>query len=103
MEDLHYPIQYAILEIKEKGGYLVGYKDIIRGYIVSKCYVVGHVVTYEKSGNYGITHKVVFPFPSVTSYKRVMKKFRMLVVYLKRLLLFLIYILLMKRRRKLQT
>lgn len=64
-----YPVQYAVLELKEKGGYLVGYKDIIRGNIVSKCYVVESSIKYSSDGNKQIFHKVVFPFKSLETLK----------------------------------
>ena len=35
----NFPIKYAVLELKEEGGYITNYKDIVRGYIVSKCWV----------------------------------------------------------------
>ncbi len=33
-KDNNFPIKYAILKLKEKGGYITNYKDITRGYIV---------------------------------------------------------------------
>lgn len=62
-----YPIKYAVLELKESGGWPVGYKDIIRGNIVSKCYVVESSIRY---GDSKIFHKVVFLFSSLETLKQ---------------------------------
>ena len=66
---INYPIKYAVLEIKEKGGWLVGYKEITQGFIVSKCYVVESKVTYKSDGSSIITHKVVFPYDDIQTFK----------------------------------
>ena len=49
--ELNYPIKYAVLELKEKGGYLVGYKGITQGFIVSKCYVIRSNRAYNSDGS----------------------------------------------------
>lgn len=66
---INYPIKYAVLELKEKGGWLVGYEDITQGFIVSKCYVVESNIIYNADGSYKITHKVVFPFTDIASLR----------------------------------
>ncbi len=63
--EINFPIKYAVLELKEKGGWAVGYKDIIRGYIVSKCYVMESSISYKSDGTNKITHKVVFPYKNL--------------------------------------
>lgn len=65
----NFPIKYAILELKEEGGYLVNYKDIVRGYVVSKCYVVESSIKYRSNGDSQIFHKVIFPFKSLETLK----------------------------------
>ena len=67
--ELKYPIKYAILELKEQGGWLVGYEDITQGFIVSKCYVVGSEIKYYQDGKNEITHKVVFPFKNISDFR----------------------------------
>lgn len=68
-KELHQPIKYAVLELKEKGGYLVGYKDITQGFIVSKCYVIGSNRVYNSDGSKNLTHTVVFPFKDISYFK----------------------------------
>ena len=65
-KELHYPIKYAVLELKEKGGYSVGYEDITYGFIASKCYVLGSSIRYNSNGSYSINHKVVFPYEDIS-------------------------------------
>lgn len=60
--DLKYPIKYAILELKENGGWLNNYEDITQGYIVSKCYVMESSIKYFRDGTSKLSYKVVFPF-----------------------------------------
>ena len=66
---INYPIKYAILELKERGGWAVGYKNITQGFIVSKCYVIESNVIYNPDGNYKLIHKVVFPFRDIETFK----------------------------------
>ena len=68
-QEQKYPIKYAVLELKERGGWLVGYEDIIRGYIASKCYVVESLIKYLPSGKQEILHKVVFPITDLEGFK----------------------------------
>lgn len=68
-KELKYPIKYAVLELKEQGGWLVGYKDITQGFIVSKCYVVGSEIKYYSNGKNDTIHKVVFPFKNISDYR----------------------------------
>ncbi len=68
--ELNYPIKYAVLELKEKGGYLVGYKGITQGFIVSKCYVIRSNRAYNSDGSKDLTHIVVFPFKDISFFKK---------------------------------
>lgn len=68
-KEINYPIKYAVLELKERGGWLNGYKDITQGFIVSKCYVIESNVQYNSDGDYKVTHKVVFPFSDIECFK----------------------------------
>ena len=71
--DIKYPIKYAVLKLKEQGGYLVGYKDITRGYIVSKCYVMESNIKYNQDGTKCVYHKVVFPYNDIGRFKTSLK------------------------------
>lgn len=66
---LNYPIKYAVLTLKEKGNFSEGYKDIIRGNIVSKCFIVETSIKYNSDGTSEVFHKVVFPFKSLEVLK----------------------------------
>ena len=68
-KEINYPVKYAVLELKEKGGWLVGYEDITQGFIVSKCYLIESNVVYHSDGTSTINHKVVFPFEDISSFK----------------------------------
>lgn len=68
-KEINYPIKYAVLELKERGGYLAGYRDITQGFIASKCYVIESNIIYSEDGNYKITHKVVFPYRDIEIFK----------------------------------
>ena len=68
-KEINYPIKYAVLELKEKGGYLVGYEDITQGFIASKCYVVESNIIYNSDGSNKVIHKVVFPFQDIECFK----------------------------------
>lgn len=65
-KEINYPIKYAVLELKIKGGWLVGYEYITQGFIVSKCYVMESKIAYCFDGTNKITHKVVFPFEDIS-------------------------------------
>ena len=67
--DTNFPIKYAVLELKESGGYITNYKDIIRGYIVSKCWVVESAIKYFSDGNAKVFHKVIFPYKDLDTLK----------------------------------
>lgn len=68
-EENNYPIKYAVLELKERGGYTARYNNIIRGYIVSKCYVLESIVKYLPDGNSQFFHKVLFPYNNIEMFK----------------------------------
>lgn len=67
--DLRYPVKYAILELKERMGWVDNYEEKICGFIVSKCYVVDSNVKYLSDGTVKISHKVVFPFKNNSYYE----------------------------------
>ena len=74
--EINYPIKYAVLELKERGGFLVGYQDITQGFIASKCYVVGSSIKYKKDGSCEISHSVVFPFKDIEMFKNSLRNGR---------------------------
>ncbi len=65
----NFPIKYAVLELKEEGGYITNYKDIVRGYIVSKCWVVESSIKYFPDGSSKIFHNVIFPYKDLDTLK----------------------------------
>lgn len=68
-EQNNFPVKYAILELKEEGGYLSNYKDITRGFVVSKCYVLESVIKYLADGSSKAFYKVFFPFQNLSILK----------------------------------
>jgi hypothetical protein len=68
-KNINYPIKYAVLELKSRGGWLVGFRDITQGFIASKCYVVETNIVYHQDGSHSITHKVVFPYEDIDCLK----------------------------------
>lgn len=74
MEQFNYPIKYAVLELKEKGGWTTGYKEITQGFIVSKCFVVESAIKYLSNGDSKIIHKVVFPFKDISLFRLVQQR-----------------------------
>ena len=68
-KEINYPIKYAVLELIERGGWSVGYKDITQGFIVSKCYVIESNIVYHSDGSYNVIHKVVFPYSDISTFK----------------------------------
>lgn len=68
-QNLKYPIKYAVLELKENGGFIAGYEEITRGFVVSKCYIVESSVKYLSNGESKLSHKVVFPFRDLYNFK----------------------------------
>ena len=65
----NFPINYTVLELKEDGGYITNYEDIVRGYIVSKCWVVESSIKYYEDGNSKLFHKVIFPYKNLETLK----------------------------------
>lgn len=68
-KEINYPIKYAVLELKERGGWYVNYEDVTQGFIASKCYVVESNVVYHSNGTSTINHNVVFPYEDISSFK----------------------------------
>lgn len=58
----NYPVKYAVLELTINGGWSNGYRDITKGFIVSKCYVVESRIRYLGNGEDVVEHDVVFPY-----------------------------------------
>ena len=58
---LDFPIQYAILPIKEQGDCCVTSFGIV-AYIVSKCYCVGEKIQNFSDGSVEHQYEVVFPY-----------------------------------------
>ena len=67
--ELKYPVKYAVLELKERGGYSVGYNSVTQGFIASKCYVIESSIVYNSDGSNKIVHKVVFPYQDIERFK----------------------------------
>lgn len=68
-KELNYPVKYAVLELKEVGGYSQGWEDITMGFIASKCFVVESKVKYLSDGSSIVSHKVVFPHKDYKTFK----------------------------------
>ena len=68
-KELNYPVKYAVLELKEVGGYSQGWEDITKGFIASKCFVVESKVKYLSDGSSKVSHKVVFPHKDYKTFK----------------------------------
>ena len=71
--ELNYPIKYAVLELKEQGGWTFGYNDITIGFIASKCYVVGSSIKNHSNGESDISYDVVFPLKNISDFKFFLK------------------------------
>ena len=65
----NYPIKYAVLILKKKGGYYNHYQDVTLGCIVSKCYVIESSVKYYKDGSNKIENKVYFPYNDISFFE----------------------------------
>lgn len=68
IEDLKFPIKYAVLELKRNDGYSTGYEDITVGFIASKCFVLESTLKYSKNQDPRISHLVTFPFNNIKSF-----------------------------------
>ena len=68
-KEINYPIKYAVLELKERDGYLNEYDNITKGFIPSKCYVIESDTIYNPDGSNKKTHIVVFPFQDLKGFK----------------------------------
>lgn len=66
---LNYPVKYAVLELKTKGGFIHNFEDITVGFIASKCYVVNQNVRYFEDGASKVSYQVVFPYNDIHNYK----------------------------------
>ena len=69
-ETIKLPRKYAVLELKEQGGWGENYRDITVGYIPSMCYLVETTTKYLSDGNTKVTSKVVFPYRNISQFKQ---------------------------------
>ncbi|MBQ6282191.1 MAG: hypothetical protein IJK66_01485 [Bacilli bacterium] len=72
---MSYPVKYAVEELKIEGGYVEDYQDTIKGYIVSKCYVIEDRIRYGGHTPY-VVHAVTFPysrFEDFIRYNKILK------------------------------
>ena len=70
----NYPVKYAVLEVQEKGGWSVGYQDVTKGFIASKCFVVETKVVYGADGKSKVVNKVVFPYEDFHFFEESLSK-----------------------------
>lgn len=66
---LNYPIKYAVLELKRKGGWSENYEDITVGFIASKCYVISQTLRHFADGTSKISNNVVFPYKDICKFE----------------------------------
>lgn len=71
--ELNYPVKYAVLELKERGGWAADYQDVNQGFIVSKCYVIESSIKYDYYGKPTEFNKVVFPYDDISTFKIALK------------------------------
>lgn len=64
-----YPIKYAILELKEKGGWVNNYEETTRGYIVSKCYIHEINTKFMTDGSSKTVYNVIFPYRDFEAFR----------------------------------
>lgn len=58
-----YPVKYAVLELKTHIGKL-------KGYIVSKCFVLESTIKYLDNDSVEVNHKVIFPYTDIDAFER---------------------------------
>lgn len=68
INEINYPIKYAIQELKINKGYDSNYEDITYGFIISKCYVVNQNIRYYQDGSNSLTYNVVFPYKDIQTF-----------------------------------
>jgi hypothetical protein len=66
---MKYPIKYAVMEVREKGGTMIDYAPVVVGYIVSKCYICEEIIKHLGDGTEKIEYKVVFPYNNYNLFK----------------------------------
>ncbi|MCI8467253.1 MAG: hypothetical protein HFI08_03605 [Bacilli bacterium] len=69
------PVKYAVLELKELGGWLENYNNVTRGFIVSKCYLKKSSIEYFGYGMKEEKYDVIFPFTDFLEFKTSLKKY----------------------------
>ena len=79
---INYPIKYALMPIVEQVGWNNGVYGLERNYdticyIVSKCYLVGEKIKYNKNGEKSKNYQVVFPYTSYefNRWKRILPNY----------------------------
>ena len=82
MNELNYPIKYAVLGIEEQVGWVPGIHNLEReydicGYIVSKAYIVGELISYNHDGTYTNKYQIVFPFSSIADNEKQIPRYNM--------------------------
>ena len=68
INEINYPIKYAIQELKINKGYDSNYEDITYGFIISKCYIVNQNIRYHQDGTNTLTYNVVFPYKDIETF-----------------------------------
>lgn len=62
-----YPVKYAVLELKT-------HTDKLKGYIVSKCFVLESTIKYLDNDAVEIKHKVIFPYTDIDTFEKNFKE-----------------------------
>ncbi|MBR1413131.1 MAG: hypothetical protein IJ574_00475 [Bacilli bacterium] len=74
-DNINCPIKYAVLELKEQGGFADNYEYQTKGYAVSKCYVLESKLKYLPNGDTKEEYNVFFPYKSLSWFKHSLKIF----------------------------
>ena len=73
-----YPVKYAVEELKIEGSFVTNHEDIVKGYIVSKCYVVEDRISYDESFEpIGVKYVVTFPYRNFEEFIRYKRSIEM--------------------------
>lgn len=75
-EVVNYPVKYAVLELKQRGDQSVRFKEITKGFIASKCFIIESNIVYDHKGKGKIIHKVVFPYKDIEMFNNSIKNGR---------------------------
>ena len=69
-QELKYPVKYAVQELTQYGGWENSFVDTIKGYIVSKCYIVETNTMYYADGKEQTSYNVVFPYQDIEAFQK---------------------------------